>query len=224
MKNQFETIQPWITVILSAIKRDIKTDHLPKSPAFVRTHFGNRPLNRLTAEEIFSAYEKDLLSGDADLAEWVVNRWVFKHGDIYGHFAESLSQVAEDYSTIVSLTVEQSETILSGAIDRFGALQTYLFSVLNGVVFPESVLERLRTWAANEEAAKKTEDKEMEERLSLQQLTERYSRDVTRLNEKYESKVSGVLKKYTTEVEALKKQIRSLQKQLADIPGGIEKL
>jgi polyhydroxyalkanoate synthesis regulator phasin len=216
MKNQFETIKPWIPVVLATIKKDIKTEHLPGSPAFVRTHFGNRPINRLAVEEIFSAYEKDLLSGDADLAEWVVNRWVFKHGDIYSHFAEQLSQVADDYSTITSLTVEQSEKILSGAVDSFGALQTYLFSVLNGVVFPESVLQRLRTWAENEETAKKTEEKATEERLSLQQLTERYSRDVARLHEKYESKVTGVLKKYTTEVEALKKQIRSLQKQLAE--------
>ncbi len=215
MKNQFETIQPWIPLVLAAIKKDIKTDHLPGSPIFVRTHFGNRPLSRLTAEEIFAAYEKDLLSGDADLADWVVNRWVFKHGDIYSHFADSLSQVAEDYSAIQSLTVEQSEKILSEAVDRFGALHTYLFSVLNGVVFPESVFQRLRTWAENEEAAKKEEEKGTEERLSLQQLTERYSRDVARLHEKYESKISGVLKKYTTEVEALKKQIRALQKQLA---------
>jgi hypothetical protein len=215
MKNQFETIQPWIPMVLAAIKKDIKTDHLPGSPVFVRTHFGNRPISRLTAEEIFAAYEKDLLSGDADLAEWVVNRWVFKHGDIYSHFAESLSQVAEDYSAIVSLTVEQSEKILSESVDRFGALHTYLFSVLNGVVFPESVFLRLRTWAENEESAKKEEEKGTEERLSLQQLTEHYSRDVARLHEKYESKISGVLKKYTTEVEALKKQIRALQKQLA---------
>lgn len=215
MKNKFETIQPWIALVLAAIKKDIKTDHLPGSPAFVRTHFGNRPLHRLTMEEIFSAYEKNLLSGDADLAEWVVNRWVFKHGDIYSHFAELLNRVSDDYTRIQVLTEEQSENILRSAISRFGALPTYLFSVLNGVVFPESVFQSLRAMAEKEEAETKTEEKETEERLNLQQLTERYSKDVARLHEKYENKVAGVLKKYTTEVEALKKQIRSLQKQLA---------
>lgn len=215
MKNQFETIQPWIFEVLAAIKKDIKTDHLPGSPAFMRTHFGNRPLSRLTAEEIYAAYEKDLLAGDDDLAEWVINHWVFKHGDIYSHFAEHLSRLSEDYSSIEILTEEQSEAILKEAIVRFGALKTYLFAVLNGVVFPEGVFERLRALAVTEEAKKKREEKQEKEQLNLMQLTERYSRDVARLNEKYESKIAGVMKKYTTEVEALKKQIRSLQKQLA---------
>ena len=215
MKNQFETIQPWIPMVLAAIKKDIKTDHLPGSPAFVRAHFGNRPLNRVSADEIYAAYEKDLLAGDADLAEWVVNHWVFKHGDVYSHFAEHLSQVDEEFSNIESLTEEQSEKILIGAVDAFGALPTYIFSVLNGVVFPEAVFKRLRNLAEKEEASKEAEEKVAQEQLSLAQLTERYTRDIARLNEKYESKVSGVLKKYTIEVEALKKQIRSLQKQLA---------
>lgn len=215
MKNQFETIQPWILEVLAAIKKDIKTDHLPGSPAFMRAHFGNRPLSRLTAEEIYAAYEKDLLAGDDDLAEWVINHWVFKHGDIYSHFAEHLSQLSEDYSSIEILTEEQSEAILKDAIVGFGALKTYLFAVLNGVVFPEVVFERLRNLAVTEEAEKKREERQEEEQLNLMQLTERYSRDVARLNEKYESKIAGVMKKYTTEVEALKNQIRSLQKQLA---------
>lgn len=215
MKNQFESIQPWIPVVLAAIKKDIKTDHLPGSPQFVRTHFGNRPINRLNMEEIFSAYEKDLLAGDADLAEWVVNHWVFQHGDIYNHFAEKLSEVSDDYGSIESLTDVQSDEILKGAPEKFGALSTYLFSVLNAVVFPAKYIHRLRSMAEKEEAAQKVEEKETEERQTLEQLTQRYTRDIARLNDKYESKVAGVLKKYTTEVEALKKQIRSLQKQLA---------
>jgi polyhydroxyalkanoate synthesis regulator phasin len=215
MENQFKTIQPWIPLVLSAIKKDIKVDHLPASPSFVRTHFGNRPLNRLTTEEIFAAYEKDLLAGDADLAEWVINHWVFQHGEIYTHFAERLSQISEDYSEIKNLTEEQSHAILKGAVESFGALPTYLFSVLNGVVFPESIFKKLRLAAEQEVAAKSAEAKQAEEQLSFEQLKERYARDLSRLQEKYEGKVSGVLKKYTTEVEALKKQIRSLQKQLA---------
>lgn len=214
MKNKFETIKPWISHVLVAIKKDIKTDHLPASPVFTRTHFGSRPLNRLTQDEIFAAYEKDLLAGDADLAEWVVNHWVFKHGEIYTHFAERLSEVAEDFSQIEHLTEEQSEKILSGAVETFGALPTYLFSILNGVVFPESIFLKLRNQAEKQETEKGAEMQLLEERQSLEQLRERYTRDIARLNEKYESKVAGVLKKYTTEVEALKKQIRSLQKQL----------
>src|SRR3990167_3175904 len=109
MQKQFETIRPWIPAVLAAIKKEIKGDHLPSNPLFTRTHFGNRPLHRLTTEEIFAAYEKTLLAGDADLGEWVVTCWVFKHGEVYSHFAEALSQVTEDYSTLTSLTEQQSE-------------------------------------------------------------------------------------------------------------------
>src|SRR5437773_214477 len=104
MKNQFESIQPWIPSVLEAIKKEIKFDQLPSNPAFIRAHVGNRPLNRLKTEEIFTAYENDLLAGDAPLAEWVVNRWVFRHGDIYSHFAERLGTISQDYAAIESLT------------------------------------------------------------------------------------------------------------------------
>ena len=201
--------------ILDAIKRDIKTDHLPASPAFARTHFGNRPLNRLTTEEIFAAYEKDLLAGDADLAEWVVNHWVFQHGDVYNHFAERLSQISEDYSEIQGLTEEESEKVLEGAISSFGALNVYLFSVLNGVVFPESVFQSLREAALKEEAAQQKEAAAADERQTVEQMKEKFAREIARVQEKCEGKIAGVLKKYATEVEALKKQIRSLQKQIA---------
>src|SRR3990167_9681675 len=143
MKNQFESIQSWIPFILETIKKEIKHEHLPASPVFVRTHFGNRPLNRLKIEEIFTAYEKDLLAGDESLAEWVVNRWVFRHGDIYSHFAERLGEISDDYSTLESLTEAQSEQVLKGAKDRFNAADIYLFSLLNAVVFPESIFARL---------------------------------------------------------------------------------
>ena len=214
MQNKFETIQSWIPQILMTIKSDIKTDHLPGSPEFVKKHFGNRPINRVTIEEIFKAYEKDLLAGDADLEEWVINHWVFKHGDIYNHFADRLSQISEDFGSLEKLTEEESDKVLDGAFKSFGALPCYLFSVLNGVVFPESVLKNMRALAVKEEAEKKAEEILLQEKQTIEQATERYTREIARLNKKYEDKVAGVMKKYTTEVEALKKQIRSLQKQL----------
>ena len=77
--NQFQILQPWLPQVLNTIKREIKTEHLPGSHAFYRTHFGNKPISRLTIEEIFKAYETELLAGNQEIAEWVINRWVFKH-------------------------------------------------------------------------------------------------------------------------------------------------
>ena len=214
MQNQFLIIQPWIPQVLTAIKREIRTDHLANSPVFSKTHFGNRPFNRLTAEEIFMAYEKDLLAGDEELSEWVVNRWVFKHGDLYTHFAERLEAINSEYDEIKSLTEEESKKILEGSSQKFGALATYLFSVLNRVVFPQTIFDQLRKSAEEEESTQQAEAEGAAAKLNFEQMKARFEKDMARMQEKYESKVAGVMKKYTTDVEALKKQIRALQKQL----------
>lgn len=214
MQNQFENLQGWIPQILHAIKKDIKTDHLPSDAVFYKTYFGNRPQNRLTAEEIFAAYEKELLKGNEELADWVVNRWVFKHGDVYAHFAERLAAINPDFDQIRALTDAESEQILKGSFESLGAVPVFLFAVLNGVVFPPSVLDRLRKAAegAREQAA--SSEKLAEEQQSAEQLAARHQRELARLQEKYESRIAGVQKKYETETAALKKQIRSLQQKL----------
>ena len=214
MKNKFETIQSWIPLVLESIKKEIRTDHLVQSPAFARTHFGNRPLNRISSEEIFDTYQKELLAGNEDLADWVVNRWVFKHGDVYEHFAERLSQINPDFGSIEALSLSESEQILAGAPESFGYLPTYLFCHLNGVVFPEEVFIRLRDAAVKEIEKKETEDKQQEDQKNLLDSLERKNREVAALQQKYEQKVAGVMRKYTVDIEALKKQVRSLQHQL----------
>lgn len=215
MQNQFVIIQPWLPDVLAAIKREIRTDHLANSPSFARTHFGTRPLNRLTFEEIASVYEKNLLLGDEDLSEWVVNRWVFKYGDLYAYFAERLEKVDANYHELELLSEEQSEQVLEGAIACFGAVPTYLFSVLNRVVFPKIVFDRLRAEAEKEDSMKKGQVEEREEAERAADLKVRYEREVVRMQEKFESKISGIMKKYSADVEALKKQIRALQKQVS---------
>ncbi len=214
MQNQFLIIQPWIPQVLAAIKRELRTEHLANSPAFARSHFGNRPLNRLTAEELFRAYEKDLLTGNEELSEWVVNRWVFKNGDLYTHFADGLERIDAEYNALKNLTEEQSEQILQGAAERFGALPTYLFSVLNRVVFPQTVFDRLRQGAEREESIQKMQAQEAEQQQNVSQMKECFEREIARMQDKYDRKIAGVMKKYTTDTEALKKQIRALQQQL----------
>lgn len=208
MSHQFKILQPWIPQILSDIKRDLRTEHLAKSPQFYKAHFGNRPLNRLTNEEIFSVYEKELLQGDDEnLKTWVINRWVFHHGEIYEQFASSLSQIHPDFTAIQQLSEEESKKILETAIPAFGVLDTYLFSVLNEVVFPPSIFSAMR---AQTESLASMAEAPIEENWQ-----ERYERDITRIQKKCEDRVSGVMKKYATDVEALKKQIRALQQQLS---------
>lgn len=213
MGNKFELLHPWIKDILTSIKKDIKADYLLGDKVFYKKHFGNRPLNRLNTDEIFGAFEKELLEGHESLSEWVVNHWVFKHGDLYTHFADRLSEIRPDFNELKELTETESDQVLRGT-EHFGAVELYLFSMLNGVVFPPSIFEALRCAALEvkqQEEAKAASDTKQE---TLEQIVERQQRELSRLQEKYESKVSGVLRKYQVDTEALKKQIRALQRQL----------
>ncbi len=212
-KNPFLSVRPWMPQILHAIKKDIKTDHLAVDKSFYKNHFGNRPLNKLTLDEIFAVYERELLGGNEQLVEWAVNRWVFKHGDLYQRFAGLLSEIHPEFHAIESLTPEQSERLLTGLQDC-SASEVYLFSSLNGVVFPESIFERLRLAAEKEsQMVQEQAAKECAEESLIQEL-ERLRREAARQKEKYEEKLAGVQRKYQTDIEALKKQIRSLQQKL----------
>ena len=210
MENQFQTLRNWTFDILDEIRRDIRSDHLHTDPAFYRTHFGNRPQNRLTSEEIFAAYEKELLGGNREIADWIINRWVFKHGDLYRHFADRLASINPDFDEIQQLTEEQSQFVLEGAEQAFGAIPTFLFSLLNGVVFPEPVLKRLQKAAEGEKASQKEEEKGEAEELHLEKILAAHKREIGRLNDK----LAGVQKKYTVDTESLKKQIKILQRKI----------
>jgi hypothetical protein len=213
--NSFTYVRPWMDQILQAIRKDIKTDHLPADKFFYKTHFGNRPLNKLTQEEIFAVYEKELLSGNQELGEWVINRWVFKYGDLYRHFAERLSAITPNFQEIQALTDAQAEQVLAGAQEKFGFAETYIFARLNSVVFSDAFFDRLHQAALQETQSKKQVQIEKNEQESLDQLNVRHQRELSRLQEKFEDKLSGIQRKYISDVEALKKQIRSLQQQLS---------
>lgn len=206
---------PWLNEVLLDIKKDIKTDYLPKDMPFYRAYFGSRPQNRLSLEEINQAFIQELLKGNEEMSEWVVNRWVFKHGDLYQHFAVRMEKINPNFEEIKSLSAEESESILAGAVEAFGAKEVYFFAVLNGVVFPKSILERLASLAKSAHEKGKVDAAAETERLEMAKVVEKHQREVARLIEKYEQKIEGVMKKYTLETEGLKKQVRALQKQIA---------
>lgn len=217
LKNPFLNVRPWMGHILQSIKKDLKADHLTVDKNFYRAHFGSKPHNKLTLEEMFAVYERELLAGNEQLVEWAANRWVFRHGDLYQYFAKRLSAINPEFFEIESLNEEQAKQVLEGS-DAFDAVDVYLFSRLNGVVFPQQVFERLE--AAANEAAKSTKDRKESEssQESLVKELERYRREARRMKEKYEDKLAGVQRKYQTDMEALKKQIRALQQKLEKQP------
>lgn len=212
-KNPFTHISPWMQQVLHTIKKEIKTDHLSRDKQFYKRHFGVRPLNKLTLEEIFAVYERELLANDEELVDWVVNCWVFKHGDVYQYFADKLTAINPNFQEIEELSEAQAEEVLAGS-ESFGAETIYLFARINGVVFPEALLERMHQAALKDTEVKKAKQEEDASRETLEQMLAVARREVSRLHEKYEDKLAGVQRKYQIDVEALKKQVRALQKQL----------
>lgn len=219
-KNPFNYVQPWISQILESIKKEIRRDHLGSDRHFHKTHFGTNPLSKISFEEIVSVYERELLEGREELVAWVINAWVFKHGDLYKHFAERLSEVSPSFSELVSLTEEQEKRVLDGAVERFGVTNVYLFSRLNGVVFSDLLFDRLYQEAFRARENGKKEEQEREVQEAHEQMVARLMSEKTRIQERYEDRLAGVQRKYTTDIEALKKQIRSLQQQLLAVKNG----
>lgn len=213
MEIKFNALRPWLDEILTVIKKDIKTDYLPAMPTLYRTYFGNRPLNRLQNEEIHSALIQELENGNKDLAEWVVNRWVFKHGELYQYFAIALEKIDPDFSSIQQLTLEQSRSILEGAKALFPIKEIYFFTLLNGVVFSQEIIDQMKNEVeAESNQTKSSAEVEFKEK-EINKMLEQHSREIEKIMNKYEKKLEGVLKKYMQDTNALKAQIRALQKQ-----------
>src|SRR3990167_2281186 len=184
MEIKFNTLRPWLEEILLVIKKDIKTDYLPAMQAMYKSYFGSRPVNRLQNEEIYAALIQELENGNEDLAEWIVNRWVFKHGELYQFFASSLEKIQPDFSSLDQLTIDQSQMILSRAKDLFPIKEVYFFSVLNGVVFPQEIFEQLKNEVQTASERKKVEaEVDLKER-EVSKIVENHQREIDRITSK----------------------------------------
>lgn len=159
MQIKFQTLLPWMEAIVTSIKKEIKSDFLESNPIIRRTYFGNLPQNRITSMDISSAFTKEIEKGNDQISDFVIDRWIFKHGMIYNHFAERLYAVNPDFDQIKELTLEQSAQVLAGAKEAFGAIDTYVFSIFNGVVFPAAVLAGMLQDAKDETARLKMDRK-----------------------------------------------------------------
>ena len=105
--NPFLFVKPWMEGILQSIRKEIRRDHLGSDHQFRKTHFGANSPMKILFEEIVRVYTQELLQGNEALVAWVINAWVFRHGDLYKHFSERLSEVNPNFSELTSLTTSQ---------------------------------------------------------------------------------------------------------------------
>lgn len=218
-KIKLEKLLPWANDIFQVVKKDLR-DHVLKNPSFVQKHFPKRAINKLAVEELADAYLKEISDGDEELGEKIVAHWVMKNAELYQFFAAELSKINPKYDEIESISNETSAFLLNASIHQFGAIATYLFCVLNAVVFTQEQLSKLRDMALSEKA----HQKQAEEKLSfksVEEVKQHYEKETLKIIEKYEKRMQGVERKYVQDIEGLKKQIAQLHKKIAERPFGV---
>lgn len=216
-KEKFALLRPWMHSILDPIKRDIKNEHLRKDWDFFNQYFSGKQLNKISLDEMSHAYSQAVAETEnaEELGEFLSNRWLLKHSDIYNHFEQELSQVSNNFSDLEMLDKEVSLRMMDKAVTHFGAPKTYLFCILNSVVFPEEVFKILAEKAHIEAAQNVVEQKVEQEKQSFEEMERNHCTEIARLTDKYEKKLSGLQKKYVQDVTSLKKQIATLQRKLS---------
>lgn len=215
-KEKFALLKKWMPIIVDSVKRDLKNEHLKRDWGFVKQYFPGKNPHKLTAEELSEAYTHAIETSEnaEDLAEFVSNRWLLKHSDLYYYFEKELIKVSPNFSELEHLEKDISLQIMDNAIQHFGALHTYLFCVLNSVVFPKETYDILGQRAEDSVKAAKIEAAANSELQSFEDMKRSYEQQIARLTDKYEKKILGLQKKYAVDVDALKKQVAQLQRKL----------
>lgn len=215
-KEKFAILKAWVPEILEVVKKDLRNEHLKQDFMFVKKYFPGKSLNKITLEDMVEGYQTAIASEEngEKIAEFISNRWMLQKTDVYGFFETELTKIDPNFSDIQEIPSNAAKPLIGRSIDEFGALDTYLFAVLNSVAFSKGEFEALEKLATAEEKARIEETERLNESESFDALKAEFEQKLIRLEDKYEKKLSGMQKKYVTETEMLKKQIANLQRKL----------
>jgi hypothetical protein len=217
-KEKILLLKPWLSPLLEDIKKDIKNEHLKKDWQFCKRYLRGKSINKLTIGELVEAYSTALENSEKAeaLAEFISNRWLLNNGHLYHYFEEKLTEINPNFSEIEILETEKAREIIQGAVEKDGSIKTYIFSVINAVVFPSEIFDELRSQAQQQkEDSNESQEKIEDEKASIESIKVFYEQQIARLTDKYEKKLTGLQKKYTQDTESLKKQISNLQRKMA---------
>jgi|GEM_PF-891652 len=220
-RGKFSLLQPFAEEIFRAIKKEIKSEMAGKN-SMLRKKVGVLP-NGVETKELSSLFLKNIITEETEegeeLGEWVASVWINKRGEIFKSFHNALSKISDRYDTLTSLPEEVEKQIFEKAVSDFGALDTYIFAVLNSVVFSEKTFEKLAKFAQTEAEGKKT-GKEGDLAFSVEKAQKNFERQIEKIIEKYENRLLGVTKRHQMEVAGYRKQISGLQKKLDEVHAG----
>jgi hypothetical protein len=217
IKDKVTQLRDWMPEIIECIKKDIKNEHLRKDFTFIKKYFNNKNPNKLDACELSAGYLQAIHEEErgAEIAEFIAHRWILRNSEMYHLFESQLSLINPNFTEIQELPEEKSSALMERSIAEFGALRTYLFSILNCVAFSSDALNQLKERALKDRQVGEEQKRHSAETRELDELVLEHQQQVTRLTDRYEKKISGLQKKYVCDVEALKKQVAHLQRRLS---------
>ena len=209
-KSKFEILSPFMEEICRGIKKEIKQEFIQKG--LIRT--GEYGAEWKGISQFFCKKIEE--EEDEKVGEWVASSWICRHGEIFQYFHEQLSLLDKQYDHLVEFPLDVEEKLKRDSLDRFGCLNTYLFCVLNSVVFSLKTFEELKSKSLEELISNKVEktDKKIS---SIEEMQKDFEKEKQKLEEKYEKRLQGILKKHQMEVEGYRKQIGQLQKKLETV-------
>jgi hypothetical protein len=216
-KDKFAMIHTWMPLIVDEIKKDLRNDHLKGDPGFIKEYLEGKNPAKLTSVELAEGYAKAIANSERseEIAEFVANRWLIKHSDLYYYFEKELSKISPNFNELVDIDKETATHTLKGAVDQFGTVHTYLFCVLNSVVFPKEIFEKMSHDATHQASKDKASADEAKEREAKEKEERNHALELARLTDKYEKRLMGLQKKYLQDMESLKKQLAALQRKMA---------
>lgn len=209
-REKIEILQPVLHDILSDIKKELKNEHLRKDIVFTNKYFSKKTIDKITIEDLAEGYLRALRDGNEEAGEWISSRWMLKHPEVYQFFAEKLSEINPKFDEITKIEDSAAEKIKKEAIEAFGPKDTYIFSILNSVVFPQFIFEDLK----NKISSLAPVEIEVDGVLTPEELKKKYENNLAKLTEKYEKKLASLEKKYVQDMDGYKKQIATLQRRL----------
>jgi hypothetical protein len=216
-KEKVVALAEFHPALFHKIIRDLKNEHLKKDPVFHKKYFASAHIPKITPEEIMQGYFKAVQeeeNGEA-IAEHILQRWMLKEPEIYNFFEKRLSEISSDFTTLTSLEPAAEKRLIDESQEKFGALATYLFAVINSVCFSENTFLLLQTRAREELHAREQKAHKDDETHQEQKSLSSMAAQLERLQDKYEKKLQALERKYFIDTDGLKKQIAKLQQRLS---------
>lgn len=215
-KEKFAILKEWAPTLIDTVKKDLKNEHLKQDYVFARKYLPGKNLSKVSLEDLIQGYSAAILQEEAGekIAEFIANRWMLHSSELYSYFEQELSKINPDFDAIQEIEEAIGSRILEDSANRFGAVNTYLFSVLNSVAFKKSHFDALLNKARAEHSSRVANEEKAQELKSLEDLRRDFEARVTRLEDKYEKKIDGLQRKYLKDTESLKKQVANLQRKL----------